>query len=410
VSAFDEAFFSERNMRDPVEPLAALLEEGSVHYSEILQGWAVLGFEDSRQVLKSRNIGRGDPLRALALSLPEEDFIRLHPLSDYWDRAIGNLDPPEHGPQRAAATQVFDAGIAGRIEPRLRGAVKEQLDVVTDSDCFDALENYALPITVQMICSLMGVRYSDRNLFVRWVERIFRYLGSPMNDPQLAEDCKDAYRSLGDYVSELLLEARSLSDPEATTLIGILAAPGADHGRSERDLKGMIVGMVQGGFETTSTLMSNTIATCLEDPDLKTRVVADHDFLGQVIDEVLRLAPSLKYAGLREVHADVELSNRVLKPGDRVHPVFLSANRDPREFPRPHVFDPLRRPNRHLSFGLGTHFCIGAPLAKLQTQIAVGEFFTCFPDATLAGPLAWRRSALLRRREAVPVMRTTSGD
>ena len=346
-------------------------------------------------------------MKALTEFLPKEDFLRLHPLSDYWDRAIGNLDPPEHKHQRAAATQVFDAGIANKIEPHLRSAVSEQLDVVADANCFDALEDYALPVTVQMICSLIGVRYSDRTEFVGWVNEIFAYFGSPMNDPEAAATCKRAYGDLGEYVSQLLLEARTLSDPDSTTLIGMLVAPGAGHGRSERDLKGMIVGMVQGGFETTSSLISNTIATCLEDSAIKARVGADHDFLSHVIEEVLRLAPSLKYAGSREVLADVELSTHLLRSGDRVHPVFLAANRDPREFARPNVFDPLRRPNRHLSFGFSTHYCIGAPLAKLQTLIAVSEFFARFPKATLAGPLTWRASALLRRRESVPVMPTT---
>ncbi len=401
---FDEAFFSDAHIREPMEPLRELRARGSVHYSDHLQAWVTLGWEDSRTVLKSRAIGQGDRLRGYVLNLPAADRERLHPVSNYMDRAISSLDPPEHTAERAAAAQVLDAGLGRRIEPDLRAALATRLDELSSRTSFDGIEDFALPITVTMISSILGVRYEDREHFVGWVERIFSYIGSPMNDPAWAEDCKDAYRSLGGYVSHLFDEARAIADPEPRTLIGLFVVPGSPHALTERDLMGMTVGMVQGGFETTTTLISNTIAMLLQDRAQLDRIKADPELMPKAIEEVLRLAPSLKL-GARQATEDVELSDGTVRAGETVVPVLISANRDPKVFAEPDTFDVSRHPNPHLAFGFGTHFCLGGPLARMQARMAVEELFARFPNMTLAtDELSWRPSALLRRRESVPVL------
>ncbi len=401
---FDEAFFSDGHIREPMEPLRELRARGSVHYSDHLQAWVTLGWEDSRTVLKSRAIGQGDRLKGYVLNLPPDDIARLHPISDYMDRAISFLDPPEHTAERAAAAQVLDAGLGRRIEPDLRAALALRLDELSERDSFDGIEDFALPITVTMISSILGVHYEDREHFVGWVERIFSYIGSPMDDPAWAEDCKDAYRSLGEYVGQLFEEARAKGDPEPRSLIGLFVAPGGAHNLSERDLMGMTVGMVQGGFETTTTLISNTIAMLLQDPEQLARIQAAPELMPKAIEEVLRLAPSLKI-GARQALEDVELSDGTVRAGETVVPVLISANRDPAVFTDPDTFDVSRHPNPHLALGFGTHFCLGGPLARMQARMAIEELFARFPNMRLAtDELVWRPSALLRRRESVPVL------
>ena len=401
---FDEAFLSDTYIREPLAPLAELRGQASVHYSEHLRAWVVLGWEDSRTVLKSRAIGQGDRLAGYVMNLPAADRARIHPISEYMDRAISFLDPPEHTPERTAAAQVLDAGLGQRIGPGLRSALSERLDELSALGSFDAAEDFALPITVSMISSILGIRSGDRKHFVAWVERVFSYIGSPMNDPVWAEDCKDAYRSIGEYVAELFAEARAAADPEPTTLIGMFAARGEQYGLSERDFMGMTVGMVQGGFETTTTLISNTIAMLLQDPQQRSRVIADPCLTRTAIEEVLRLAPSLKIDA-RQALADIELSDATVRAGDTVVAVLLSANRDPSVFDNPDAFDVGRHPNPHLTFGFGTHFCLGAPLARMQARMAIEELFARFPNMELAtDQLTWRPSTLLRRHESVPVL------
>jgi cytochrome P450 len=404
ATSFDEAFFSGAWIRDPVEPLSLLQKQGSVHFSEQMNAWVVLGWEDARAVLKSRAIGQGDRLSGYTMNLPPEDRTRIHPVSDYMDRAISFLDPPDHTPERAAAAQVLDAGLGRRIEPALRETLQQRLEDLSTLDNFDATEDFALPITVAMISSILGIRYEDRGHFVDWVERVFAYIGSPMNDPMLAEDCRDAYRSIGDYVATLFAKARAASDPEPSTLIGMFATRGEQYGLTERDFMGMTVGMVQGGFETTTTLISNTVAMLLGDSEQRERVTSDPSLIPGAIEEVLRLAPSLKI-DQRQARADVELSDATVKEGDTVVAILLAANRDPAVFVNPHSFDITRSPNPHLSFGFGTHFCLGAPLARMQARMAIKGLFARFPNMRLATDgLVWRPSALLRRREAVPVL------
>lgn len=400
---FDEAFFSPDHVREPTEPLRLLLERGSVHRSEILDGWAVLGWQDARTVLKSRAIGQGDRLASYIANLPPDDRKRIHPISDHMDRAISFTDPPQHTTERAAAAQVLDAGLGRRIEPALRRALAERLDVLEERDAFDAVEDFALPLTVAMISAILGVRYEDRDRFVGWVDRIFSYIGSPMDDPIWAADCKDAYASLGEYVAELMSEARAPDRGEPRTLIELLSHPGSPHALTDRDIMGMTVGMVQGGFETTTTLISNAVAMLLQHPAQRAQVVADPELTGPAIEEVVRLNPSLKMVG-RQAYADVELSDTTVRAGENVVAIVLAANRDPSVFADPDAFAVERQPNPHLSFGFGTHFCLGGPLARMQALMAVDALLERFPDMALAtDDLEWQPSALLRRRTAVPI-------
>lgn len=401
---FDEAFFSPDHVREPTEPLRLLLERGSTHRSEILDGWAVLGWQDARTVLKSRAIGQGDRLASYIANLPPDDRERIHPISEHMARAISFTDPPQHTTERAAAAQVLDAGLGRRIEPALRQALAERLDVLEEREAFDAVEDFALPLTVAMISAILGVRYEDRDRFVGWVDRIFSYIGSPMDDPIRAADCKDAYARLGEYVAELMSEARAPDRGEPRTLIELLSHPGSPHALTDRDVMGMTVGMVQGGFETTTTLISNAVAMLLQHPAQRAQVVADPELTGPAIEEVVRLAPSLKMVG-RQAYADVELSDTTVRAGENVVAIVLAANRDPSVFADPDAFAVERQPNPHLSFGFGTHFCLGGPLARMQALMAVDALLERFPDMTLAtDDLEWQPSALLRRRTAVPIL------
>ncbi len=405
---FDSAFFSAEHIRDPLGPLAELRQRGSVHRSDILGGWAVLGWDDSRTVLKSRATGQGDRLAGYVRNLSPDARNEVEPISDYMDRAISFLDPPDHSPQRATAAQVLDAGLGKRVEPGLKRVVDERLDLLCQQDSFDAIEDFALPITVSMIASILGVHYEDREHFVGWVERIFSYIGSPMDDLDWALDCKDAYRSIGDYVSQLFAQARAANDAEPGTLIGLMVAPGANHGRTERDLVGMTVGMVQGGFETTATLISNTIAMLLQNPSQQSRVREDPLLVPAAVEEVLRLAPSLKMDS-RQALRHVQLSDRLIREGEIVVPILLSANRDPAVFNEPDHFVLDRKPNSHLSFGFGTHFCLGAPLARMQAQLAIQGILDRLPNMILATEkLEWVPSALLRRHASLPVRNLTT--
>jgi cytochrome P450 len=404
VMTFDEAFFGPECSGNPIAVLADLREHASMHYSEHLRGWAALGYDDARAILRSRGVGQGNRLGAYVANLPEDAARRLHPLSDYMDRAISFLDPPEHSAQRSAAAMVLDAGLGRRIEPAVHEVVQQRLDVLAQRTYFDGIEDFALPVTVAMICAILGIRYEDRDDFVGWVERVFAYLGSPMDDPELAADCKDAYTRMAAYVGRLLDEAKTLDTLETGSLIELLVAPSASHGRTDRDIMGMLVGMVQGGFETTTSLVSNAIAMLLQHPDQLDLLQGNPDLLPTAIEEVLRLAPSLKFV-TRQALVDLNLRTQRIEGGMKVTAVILAANRDPAVFSNPDRFDISRNPNPHLSFGFGTHFCLGAPLARMQAQIAVAGVFARFPELRLGvDQLRWRPSALLRRLESLPLV------
>lgn len=404
MRTFDEVYFGADSVRDPVAGLAELREHSSVHRSEVLAGWVTLGWRDSRTVLKERRIGQGDRVGALVANLPPAAAAELHPISDHMDRAISFLDPPEHTAQRAAAAQVLDAGLGQRIAPELAAVIDARCAAIAELSEFDGIDDYALPVTVAMLAAILGVRYEDRADFVGWVERIFSYLGSPQDDPQAAADCKAAYRDLADYVESLLTLARAHPSAQPGTLIELLTHPDAGHGRTQADLMGMLVGMVQGGFETTTTLISNALWLLCEDPTRRNQALTDSTRLASAVEEVLRLAPSLKLDA-RQALADITVDGVDIAAGDTVVAILIAANRDPEVFSEPDAFQVDRRPNPHLSFGFGTHFCLGAPLARAQAATAVSSLLRRFPSLALAdSTVPWRASALLRRRESLPLL------
>jgi len=405
---FDEVYFGPDSVRDPVPGLAWLRTHGLVHRSEVLGGWVTLGWGGSRTVLKDRRVGQGDGVGALVANLPPTAAAELHPLSEHMGRAVSFLDPPEHTAQRAAAAQVLDAGLGQRIAPDLATIIEARCEEVAQRSEFDGIDDFALPITVAMLSAILGVRYEDRHAFVAWVERIFAYLGSPQDDPLAAADCKGAYGALADYVATLMAQARSQPTAEPTTLVHLLTQPGATHGRTHADLMGMLVGMVQGGFETTTTFISNAIWLLCEDPRRRQWAMADPTHLAGALEEVLRLAPSLKLDA-RQALVDMTVDGVDIAAGETVVACLIAANRDPEVFASPEEFLVGRHPNPHLSFGFGTHFCLGAPLARAQAAAAVGGLLRRFPTLELADPaVPWRASGLLRRKESLPLRHGSS--
>ena len=400
--AFDDGLDAREIVQDPYAWFDAQRTAATVAWSERLDGWAVLGHSAARQAFRHQSLGQGDRTFGYVRNLPAADQRALHPMCEHMPRFISHLDPPEHTAQRGMAGKAFHPRVIHELAPTIAGRASELLDSLEPRERFDVIDDYALPLASTILSGVLGVSADDRDQFIAWVETIFTFLGSDHRDVDTARAAKVAYAAVVDYLQGVLGQRRQGSPIDEGDLVGrflLLEQAGA---ATESDILGVLVGLMQGGFETTMTTISNSIFTLLRHHDELARLRADWDLLPLAVEEVVRFESPLKYL-VRRASTDLQLADRSIRAGEHVFVFLGSANRDAQAFDNPHRFDVARQPNPHLGFGSGMHFCLGAPLARLQASIALRSILERFPRLELDGSPAQMADQLI-----APAPRTSS--
>ncbi len=397
---FDSLIFTHAEYRDPYPAYAALLKRTPVAWSERMRSWAVLTHEAVTEAGRLGSIGQGDRTLAYVEKMSAADQAALHPLCPYMSRFISFLDPPEHKQQRELIGRVFRPKTIAALGPPIQAEIDGVLDRLAGERTIDALEDFALPLTSSTICRMVGVPLELRARFIAEVLTIFSFLGSDHTDPKLARLAKNAYTWI---TSELLSRIRQPGEgDDLAAQVGRLVRQGAV---SEGDGCGMLVGLVQGGFETTTSLISSTIFSLLRHPDQLALLRRDPGLLPGAVVESLRFESPLKYV-TRQAYADVTVGGQAMHAGDQMMLMLGAANRDARVFGEPDLFDIRRDAKDQVAFGLGIHFCLGAALARLQAELAVWALVSRFDSLELVEPpeaYQWKESALLRQLESLQV-------
>jgi cytochrome P450 len=298
-----------------------------------------------------------------------------------------NLDPPEHTRVRGLMTPAFGARTATVLESRIARTADELLDSIDDGET-DLIEAFALPLPVTVIGELLGVPIGDRIQFRSWVEDMFRVGGEP------------ARRSGTALIGYL-----------RTTIAHRRAAPGDDllsqliqADLTEVELVSNAFLLLVAGHETTVNLIGNGTLELLRHPDQLDRLRDRPELMESAVEEMLRFNGPVEATPLRYASADLDLGGVAIPRGEAVLPVLLAANRDPASFPEPDRFDVARDPNRHLGFGHGSHYCLGAQLARLEARIALTALIQRFPRLSLATDrLEWLPSLNIRGVRRLPV-------
>ncbi len=282
-------------------------------------------------------------------------------------------DPPRHTRLRSLVNQAFTPRMVERMEPRLRAVADELLDEVAAAGRADIVDALSYPLPVIAIAEILGVPPSDRANFKRWSDAAVSTLGgtaagpgqSPVQlDPALVEEMRD-------YFSRMV-DLRRV-EPKEDLISALVAAELQGDKLNFEEMLGTLFLILVAGNETTTNLIGNSILEFMAHPDQLQRILDDPALLPSAIEEVLRFASPVQ-ATSRLALADTEVGGKTIKAGQRAVLFVAAANRDPDIFPNPDTFDVARTPNRHLSFGLGIHFCLGAPLARLEAKIALEAF------------------------------------
>jgi cytochrome P450 PksS len=294
----------------------------------------------------------------------------------------------------------FTPRLVEQMRGRIQALADRLLDQVQGRGGMDLIRDFALPLPTTVIADILGVPVEDRHKFHRWSNALVSAGSSTWG---LLKAVPNGWALLR-YVRKFIRRHRGR--PREDLVSALARAEEAGDRLSDDELLAMVFLLLVAGHETTVNLIGNGTLALLEHPDQRERLRSDPALIKPAVEELLRYASPVDMATERYAREDVTVAGVSIPRGDMVFAVVASANRDERQFPNPDALDLTREPNRHLAFGLGAHFCLGASLARLEGQIAIGTLLRRFPDLRLAvAPevLRWRRGLVLRGLEGLPV-------
>ena len=274
-------------------------------------------------------------------------------------------DPPRHTRLRALVSQAFTPRMVEQLEPRLRNIAAELLDPVMEAGECDIVETLSYPLPVIAIAEILGVEPEKRARFKVWSDEVVATLGA--NEGDIRQETMDEIR---EYFGELF-EVRRAS-PRSDLISGLVQAEMDGEKLNFDELLQMVILLLVAGNETTTNLIGNAVQEFMAHPDQLAKVEADRSLIPNALEEVLRINSPVQ-ATVRRATRDLEFAGKQISADQQCVVWLAAANRDPAQFNEPLTFDVTRTPNRHLAFGMGIHFCLGAPLARLEAKVAIEE-------------------------------------
>lgn len=312
-------------------------------------------------------------------------------------------DGDEHRRLRTLVRDTFAPKHIAQLEPRAQEVVDELLERMTGTDVVDLVAGFALPLPLTVIAEILGVPERDRLRFRRWFSSLIGLETSSRPNVSMLMKLPKVLAMMR-FLRRLVAERRA---HPGSDLISRLAQTEEDGDRlTEDELVAMLAILLIAGYETTVNLIATGVLLLLSHPQQLTRLREDSALIGSAVEELLRLATPVDVATERYAREDVELAGVIIPRGALVLVAIVSANADEMRFPEPERLDIARGENRHLAFGLGPHYCLGAPLARMEGRIALDGLIRRFPNLRLAVPveqLRWRPGVSLRGLVALPV-------
>ncbi|XXX73012.1 cytochrome P450 [Sorangium sp. So ce134] len=382
---------------DPYPRYAELREKAPVCQVEPNGFWAVSRYEDVVHVLKHPELFSSDTFAARVST--QDERLQREPLV-LSEVNVLMSDPPVHTRVRQLISGAFTPRAIARLEQRVRAITTEYIDRILAKDTFDMMDDLAVPLPVTVISEMLGVDPSHRADFKRWSDDSVSAAMGPLPDAEV-ERLLRSRREMRAYFHEMIA-ARKRQPRE--DLISDLIRGEVEYGAlSSDDVLGMVVLLLVAGNETTTNLIGNGTLALLENPGALRRLREEPALIPGFIEEVLRYEGPAQIL-MRRATQDVTLAGVAIPKDAIVLPIIASANRDPAQFADPDRFDITREQRGNVGFGYGIHFCVGAPLSRLEGKIAFEEIFRRLPPFSREpGPVAWRTMFSLRGLRSLPL-------
>lgn len=361
---------------------------------EGVQAWLVTRYEDVRAALADPRLAKD----WVTHMTPEDFDINVDPVQAYLDQHMLNLDPPDHTRLRRLVVKAFTPRRVAALRPRILDIAGELLDAMANGPAeTDLIEVFAFPLSVTVICELIGIPVGDRKSFREWSETLLSSQGTRV-------ESRAAAVAMYEYFTHLVAERRR--SPVDDLLSALITARDSGDSLSEHELLSMMFLLLVAGHETMLNLIAGGVLVLLTRPAELERLRENPALLPSAVEELLRYANPLNHATERFTLEPVTIGDVVIPAKEWVMLATSSANRDPSRFTDADRLDVARDASGHVGFGHGIHYCLGAPLARLEGEIAFGALLSRFPGLTLAVPeptLRWRPSSLIHGLESLPV-------
>ncbi len=388
----ENQFFTDAFTQNPY-PAYSQLREGDpvfrMKFPDGQNGWMITRYEDAVEVLK-------DP-RFI------KDFIKISGADKATESVFTHnmlfADPPDHKRLRGLVQKAFTPQMVAGLRGRIQEIADDLLGSLSGKDSMNLIDDYAFQLPIIVICEMLGVPTEDRDKFRVWSNSLIEGSDGVTTD-ELITHMNEFIQYLGQWFAKVrgnlgqdLISQLIISEDEGDRL-------------TESELYGVVTLLIVAGHETTVNLIGNSILALLEHPEQMKQLQDNPDLIHTAIEEVLRYNGPVEFSTSRWAREDLEFKGKSIARGELVIVVLNSANHDPNQFDDPEIFDITRQKSQHLAFGTGIHLCLGAPLARLEGEIAITNLLKRYPQIKLRvdkNELEWRPGMLVRGVKEIPL-------
>ncbi|MEP6569549.1 MAG: cytochrome P450 [Acidobacteriota bacterium] len=394
-------------IRNPYPIYDALRTHDPIHWSEENNYWILTRYADIATQVQNANLS-SNRIGAHASRLPVEAKEHFRPFFSAVSSWMLMIDPPDHTRLRGLVNKAFTPGVIENMRSLVEKLADEMLAQVKGQGRMDIMTDLANSLPATVIAEMLGVSGSDQQQFKAWSDDIAMGLGG-IDSARSKEElfglydlAQKSFIGLANYFREKVAELHV--SPGNNLLSALIQAEEQGDRLTEAELFANCVLLMIAGHETTTNLIGNGILALLRNPDQKEKLARNPDTIVSAVEELLRYDSPVQKMG-RIALADIPIAGKQIKRGDLVCVSFAAGNRDPEQFNAPSQLNLDRKPNRHLAFGHGLHYCVGAALARLEAQIVINTVLDQLPGLSLASEdLEWNRNLTLRGLKSLPVV------
>jgi len=385
---------------DPYKHYRRLREKDPIHRSRLLGGSVVTRYRDIEAIVRDPRFsvndrGRPDFQKNIERGIREGIFEAEE---EAFTGSMLRMDPPDHTRLRALVSRAFTPRTVESLRPRIEEIVEEHLDRVAASGRMELISDLAYPLPVIVIAEMLGIPIEDRDRFKHWSDEAIRTVGFSSDDD--ARRSMKAQRELKAYLEPVVAQRRR--EPREDLISALVAAEEQGDKLTTDEVFSTIILLLVAGNETTTNLIGNGMMALMQHPRQMRLLQDEPSMIEGAIEELLRYDSPVQFTS-RHPREDVELDGHVFKAMEEVALILASGNRDPEQFEEPDRLDIGRIDTHHLSFSHGIHYCLGAPLARLEGAVAISALVERFPEMRLAGTPERGDNLLLRGFKTLPI-------
>ncbi|GGH84602.1 cytochrome P450 [Pullulanibacillus pueri] len=392
--------FSETFNRNPYPVFQQLRERDPIHQMTLPDGqtaWVISRYDDAMAALKEVHFIK-DPTQFFNKEGEAENPNQAKSL--LFNNHMLNSDPPAHRRLRNLVQKAFTPRMIAGLRPRIEEITTLLLDDIEEKGAVDLIEAFAFPLPIIVICEMLGVPSEDRDIFRQWSNTLVE----AANNPKKIQEIQPQMINFSNYIDDWIHYRKQ--HPQHDLISHLIEAEERGEQLNHQEIRSLVFLLIIAGHETTVNLIGNGVLALLENPDQLETLKANPSLIHQAIEEMLRYNGPVEFSTSRWASEDIVFRGQTMSKGDLILIALDSANRDPEQFQSPETFDITRKYNRHLAFGKGIHYCLGAPLARLEGEIAINALIKRMPNLQLntdSESLQWRPGILIRGLTALPV-------